>query len=502
MESVPEIIRRLLESQKLKSTQFYNEILRVGELQDFSGLSPETFRDHWFDKFSPTKIHPDELIVVLTALNNLQIYSMTDAFNIISQLSLSKSKSQLKVVFEGIAHLFNMEVSKLQSLYDNHLDKRDSENQTTKNLLMRLPSATYTKLWGIEGSDSGECDDEVEHQSNTTSTKILYHIVNNIGTWIINVEGIGGIGKTATVHHVVNRLAKEYGSLFTKICWVRIDSLDPSRGMHISANEMEQRIERVINSLCDQVNLSEAIRLPISRKVTKLQEFFKTEPCIVVVDNLQSPLDLEALALYIQPLVNPTWFILTCRGTLLNNSLIEFQPFHIKPLNCNDTIRMVRYEASLPNQEIARISDATISDLQAIYSLTQGHPQAIKIIIGQMRLVDPLTALKNLEDGVGLDIKQMYLNIYRKAYEMLSPNAKRILRKFGVGSSDEGIYASTLVDIFEESELTEGLQELYQHKLIMVDTLNLDHLYSVHQITRNFLRVVVQKMAEEGEFAL
>ncbi|GIK64306.1 MAG: hypothetical protein BroJett018_21000 [Chloroflexota bacterium] len=494
METVPEVMNRLLASKQLKSTQVHRQIEKLGRI-----FLPYTlFRDHWFDKFTPTKIDVDELIIVLESLHNFQTCEIDDAFLIISHLAFSST--QLKEVFEKMEGIFGMESGDLSVAYEKFLDLPRNDNM---HFSKYLPVATYTQLWGLEESKVGECNDEEIISSASLSTQVINYIIQQKGSYIINIEGIGGIGKTSAVHKIMVRLGKEYRDVFSKLCWVRIDSLDPIQWKTISPIEMEQRIERTFNALCDQVGLSDAVRLPLSRKIIKLQEVFKMKPYIVVIDNLQSPSDLEELSPYIRPLANPTWFILTCRGTLLNRISLEFKPFQIYPLNCNDTVRMSRYEAGLPDEEIPQIRDAGRGTLYEIYEVTRGHPQAIKVLIGQMRLVDPMTALQNLAQGIGLDVGNMYLNIYEGAWGALSPIAKQILRKFGAGSSDEGILASTLKQVFNNNqELTEGLQELYQRKLIMVDRLGTDPLYSVHQITRNYVRLVIQKVGNGGAFEL
>jgi hypothetical protein len=327
------------------------------------------------------------------------------------------------------------------------------------------------------------------------STKILEYILEGGRQRIINIEGIGGIGKTALAHHLITRLGRSYSQRFARVCWVRMASLDQSEQM--TERMMQQRIEQVLNSLCEQVDLHEAICLPPEQKIIQIQKVLKADPHILVIDNLQSPADLAALASTIQSLADPGWVILTCRG--MSDAMLELKAFSIEPLNCNDTIRMFRYETDQLDKKITTIQQASDDALMDIYDVTQGHPQAIKVLIGQMRLVSPEMALHNLEQGIGRSINQMYRSVYDGAWRALSDEARQVLRLFGSGSPDEGIYESFLNIRVHPAVLTEALEELYHHKLIMVDHLENDRRYSIHQITRNYIRMIIQKDRVEFE---
>jgi hypothetical protein len=378
-----------------------------------------------------------------------------------------------------------------------------------------LPTPNYARLWGVSknqvSQDLSECRGENDVRF-PVADRLEAYLLSDNALRVVNVTGIGGLGKTSVVHYVAQRLGRNFANKFAGLCWVGIDSLDPMHFAQLSEVEMSRRVLKVVNNLCIQLDLADIQPLSKEQKIALMQKklLASENPYIIIIDNLQSPEDIKALTDIISELSRNSWIIMTCRGTLLNRTKISFQEFQVMPLGCSDTIQMCQWEADNRERQIPQVFDASTDISRRVWKVTQGHPQAIQVLLAQMTVVDPPLALRLLEQGMGDTLTDVYLNIYGAAWQSISNFAREILSQIALGSGqgttldellaafsdgDEGNYTDA-----EYDRLATGLSELYQRSLINVDQPQGRLIYSVHQITYNFIRSVIMRLEGVGEF--
>src|SRR5690606_31873901 len=103
---------------------------------------------------------------------------------------------------------------------------------------------------------------------------------------------------------------------------------------------------------------------------SKLRARLKQLPHLIVIDNLETLLDVESLLPLLQDLANPSKFLLTSRVGLYSAPNIHH--FKIPELSAANAYQLIRQEAKVSN--LPALAAATDAELQPIYATAGGNP--------------------------------------------------------------------------------------------------------------------------------
>jgi len=346
--------------------------------------------------------------------------------------------------------------------------------------LDRLETATYEQLYGV-----GNHLDTLTEQ-----------IRANDAPWIISIEGIGGIGKTALTDRLLRHLIGlgVFGwDTFADVGWVtaRQTVLNAGGGLRTVQPAALTR-DALVESLLRQLMPDQP--LPLSHTFEQMLAILKTRlkerPHVIVVDNLETLRDVEELLDTLRALVNPSKFVLTTRKSLAG--AVQVFPFRVPQLSQADALELVRREAKRRNlPELAAADDA---ELRPIYATVGGNPLALRLVVGQTHLHALAVVLADLKAARGSQVEALYTYVYRRAWDNLNPSAQRVLLMMPLISergADEDYLQGTCG--LPPGELRDALDHLVT--LNLVDRLgDLHHSrYTIHSLTRSFLHNQVLK---------
>ena len=146
-----------------------------------------------------------------------------------------------------------------------------------------------------------------------------------------------------------------------------------------------------------------------------MTKLLKEKAHLIVIDNLETAIDVLVLLPFLRELTNPSKFLLTSRHSLQAHS--DIFCFSLQELNEADTIRLIRYEAKV--RGISNLATAPEDQLQSIYAITGGNPLALKLMIGQTAILSLPQVLENLKKAQGKNIHDLYTYIYWQTWGML-----------------------------------------------------------------------------------
>lgn len=342
-------------------------------------------------------------------------------------------------------------------------------------IIARLGPPMYAQLFGIA----------------ETVTEMRTRIIRNMPPWILTIEGMGGIGKTSLVDALVRQLA--YGIRFREIAWISarqqlfrlpcgIESLPKSPSLTLSD---------LIDQLIEQFELTGLKRQSDQEKLLRVEEYLKTHPALVVIDNLESLKDYHALILALKGLANPSKFLITTRYSLRGESGISV--LHLSGLSQKDTFALIRYEAE--GQGLTELANAPETLLEPIYALTHGNPLATKLIVGQVHTFALPTVLARLK-AVTRRITNLLTFIYADAWQTLDQESRHVMQAMLLvpdsGGHLEQIAAASELDIGETASC---LQRLATLSLIQVNGGLTERCYALHPLAHTF---VAQQLAAES----
>lgn len=337
----------------------------------------------------------------------------------------------------------------------------------------RLESPTYSALFGV--------DERLE--------ELVAQIVQPEPPWIVSVEGIGGIGKTALSDALLRRLlyTGQIGGTFTDMAWVTVrqSSLNAGGGLRHVARPV-LTVNELVHALLDQL-LPEGTRAvgqtPEALRAQLHQRLHST-PHLIVIDNLESMSDVQSLLDALREWAGPTKFLLTTRHSLLHEP--DVFPSRVPEMSQEHALQLVRREATLRN--LPDLAQAEDEELRPIYKTVGGNPLALRLVVGQTHIHALGTVLDDLRAARGATVNTLYTYIFKRAWENLDEAGREILLLMplvnGEGADLNYLAAACGQD---PAALRQGLERLVT--LNLVDRRGDLHSvrYTTHSLTRTFL---------------
>ena len=344
---------------------------------------------------------------------------------------------------------------------------------------------------------AGRLETPTYHQliGSAAHVALLADQINRAGPpWLIAIEGIGGIGKTALADALARHLLG--GHQWQDFAWVTARQQVFNGGGAIKPiAKPALTTEALVEALAQQL-LSSTIGasvLTLEQKRAMLQQRLRSQPHLIVIDNLETLLDVESLLGLLRELANPTKFLLTSRISRFYES--DIFHFALPQLNVDDALTLVRQEAQVRNlPDLAAADDVT---LQKIYATVGGNPLALRLVVGQTHVHHLDRVLAALQAAQGYRAEQLYHYIYWQAWTQLDTAAQQALLLMPLVTESGGDldYLTRMAAAagLDAAAVSDALERLVT--LSLVDSRGGLHerRYTIHALTRTFLQEQVLK---------
>ncbi|MEZ4679054.1 MAG: BTAD domain-containing putative transcriptional regulator [Caldilineaceae bacterium] len=299
--------------------------------------------------------------------------------------------------------------------------------------------------------------------------------------WLVVLDGIGGIGKTTLATLLVHDFVKS--ERFAAIAWVsaKQEEFRPTGGLATTGRPALDEAT-LTNTLLEQLTEQPPLSASNQEKQQLLYQLLHERSMLVIVDNLESVADYQALVPYLRQLANPSKFLITSRYTLQSYS--DVYCYSLTELEASDALAFLRHEAATRNN--SRLADATDAQLEMIYAVVGGNPLALKLVIGQLTFLPLAQVLSNLREARGKRIDQLYTYIYWQAWQMLTEPSRQLLLSLPVVPN--GTFAQlALASELDIEDLQEALAQLHALSLVQTGGDLDEPRYPLHRLTETFL---------------
>ncbi|MEZ4708279.1 MAG: NB-ARC domain-containing protein [Caldilineaceae bacterium] len=342
------------------------------------------------------------------------------------------------------------------------------------HFLNRLEAPTYDRLFGVD----------------KLADQLLQLLTKPGPPWLAALEGMGGLGKTALADAVMRRAIAQ--QRFGGYGWVSArqqrfhlaGAITPLARPALSA---EQLIEQLAAQIAPQPATEHGFLPPVlanEATLLRLTDHLQTAPHLIVVDNLETVGDLEALLPTLQRLANPTKFLLTSRAHI--HSETATYPLPVPELCEADALALVRHEAELRNQpELAQIDARRFGP---IYAAVGGNPLALRLVVGQTHIHSLPLVLDDLQMARGQPVQNLYTYIYRQAWTWLDETGRELLLAM-LHADPQGEELDYIVGVsgLKLASTVSAMNDLVRLNLVDARGALAQRQYSIHALTRSFL---------------
>ncbi len=348
-------------------------------------------------------------------------------------------------------------------------------------LTQRLEASTYSRLISVE--------DQL--------TRLRAMLDSPQPPWLLAIEGTGGIGKTSLADALLRQLVQT--DLNVEIGWVSARTQVFSLGGAIRAvSKPVLTADALVDALVSQLltDLPGLALRPHAERQDALRARLKEKAHVIVIDNLETMVDVSSLLPILRSLANPTRFILTSRQSLFAEADIFHYP--VPQLDEPSALAFVRWEASLRN--LPALNAAADRELQPIYVTVGGNPLALRLVVGLTHTHALDTVLSDLTAARGASIENLYQFIYRRAWDELDGTTRQAFLAMPLVSARGGTldYLAEVSDL-GVSDVRAALEHLVALNLVDGHGDLHERRYTIHNLTRTFLHEQVARWHAPGQ---
>lgn len=283
--------------------------------------------------------------------------------------------------------------------------------------------------------------------------------LNNSNNRLIQIDGIGGIGKTTFVHYFATKLIEndEFKNNFDFIIWTssKRNRYTPQGIKDLS--EFIANYSELLNDIYDFVSdlgLDENENNDIEEAVIK---FLKTNKVLLIVDNLETLNDKDLIS-FLEHFPINSKAILTTRETLGD--------FYMSRINLNGFEENLEFPEFLNSQyklfcgdENNSFSELYGDSVAQLYQYTKGMPLAGQLIAHQLSTGTPIEkVLENLKNGKAYE--DILRFCFKGSIDKLSEIEKTLLFVFSLSEKEELLTIDDLIYISEYSSDDIGLKAI------------------------------------------
>jgi hypothetical protein len=349
--------------------------------------------------------------------------------------------------------------------------ERQAREEGQANLERRLSLPPSTQLIGVE--------------------KPLKNLLNLLSSpdppYLISIEGLGGIGKTALANALVREIVLT--GRFYDIAWVSAKQQEFLPGIGVQqTGRPALDIDTLTDTLLAQLGDPNTCLGSPQQKVAALNKLLKKQPYLVVIDNLETVADYQTLLPVLRQLANPGKVLLTSRHSLQAHS--DVSCLHLQELSRADTLAFLKYEAQV--RSLSALANAPQPHLESIYEVVGGNPLALKLIVGQICALPLSQVLEGLRQARGKKIDELYTHIYWQAWQTLDVPSRQLLLVMPLvqnGAIEQLVTVSGL----EMDEIYPAIEQLVTLSLLEVSGDIEQRRYRIHRLTETFLLTEVTR---------
>ncbi len=326
-----------------------------------------------------------------------------------------------------------------------------------------LPSPTYSELFGIE---------DVRGQ-------LLRHVTAPKYPYLLTVVALGGMGKTSLVDSVARHVITKGD--FDHVIWFSAENFRAVADEYGVSGFLYQT---VVNALYRTILSEQAPEMTPTGKLSYVRSKLKRHRYLVIIDNVEDPLEMNELLYQLNALAGPSKFLLTARQHPAPAA--EVYVLTLKELDLSASLSILRHHTEISG--MADYRQVSEDQFAQIYRLIGGHPLALRLMPRLTRYYPLPEVLAEWQEGQWGYIAEVYQTIYVALWDELALSEKQLLQIMPL-MAQVGATAHQLQFVSGLSRTTfwPALTKLIELCLLETRSLEPEPRYGIHSLTTRFL---------------
>lgn len=259
-----------------------------------------------------------------------------------------------------------------------------------------------------------------ENELEFIETELLEHP----NTWMLLIDGIGGIGKSSLAYELATKLVQAIEneeSDFEYVIWLSAKNNKLSLDFQVCDQEPDfEELEGLLDSILDFFEINITKYNDINSKQREINNILQMTKCLLVIDNLETISD-EAIYKFFDRVPSHNKILLTSRDR--RYKLLEAKALPLEGLRKDDTINYIKNKVI--KNKIDSLSNASDEILEKIAEKTHGHPLILECLLHQIYMGKPVqSAITDLSNS---ELDKVFEFCFGSTYGQLHDRAKQIL---------------------------------------------------------------------------
>jgi LuxR family glucitol operon transcriptional activator len=303
-------------------------------------------------------------------------------------------------------------------------------------------------------------------------------------SYLVSIDGIGGIGKTVLaleVAHECLRASRGEGpadgiATFDGFIWT-------------TAKDRELTLNALLDAIARTLDYPGIAQQPLEEKQIAVRKLLQENPYLVIVDNFETVTD-EGVRDFLLNLPEPSKALITTR----EQKLRQAWAISLKGLTVLEALALIRNEGR--RLGLTALEHAEDHVLLHLYQATGGAPLAIKWAAAQIKQKGQSldTVLASLHEARG----DIFEDVFSRSWALLTSEARRVLMAMPLFETSVVRDAIEVASDVHHFTLDEALGQVVEMWLVEV-TDELDpsrRRFSIHPLTRSFASAHLSKAPE------
>lgn len=304
------------------------------------------------------------------------------------------------------------------------------------------------------------------------------------------LSGLGGVGKTALALEICRLITSSTDGDFAKSVFISAKQEIVDIGGTIRLGAVRLTLDSIIQEIAREVGRDDLLPMNETKRQAGLKSYLKAIPTLIILDNMEvvdkadeliQRIDTELLA------GTKSAMLITSRNRINYSRLVTVA---LRGLDRFEDSRQLLMDYAHKRVALPLL-EATEGEVKHLHEITEGHPLALKLIVGQMDDRDDLTQV--IEELQRARVNESFEHFFRFLYEAiwirLSADARRVLVKMAILPANTGVEKAFI------QELSRLTKEALDRALIQLLHFNLterlfrghDPWYALHSMTQYFV---------------